>query len=174
MLLGLFVHSMVVLPLLLWGIGGRNPFTFAKGMQPALLTAFSTASSSSTLPLTMDCVENNNGISNQTAIFVLPLGATLNMNGISLYLTVVPMFIAQVYGIALGPVEQCLVILVATLLAIGTASIPGATLMSTTVLLRTLQLPLVGITYIIAIDWLMDRFATVVNVWGDGGVCRHC
>ncbi len=170
MLLGLFVHSAVVLPLLLWGIGGRNPFTFAKGMQPALLTAFSTASSSSTLPLTMDCVENNNGISSRTAIFVLPLGATLNMNGISLYLTVVSMFIAQVYGIALGPVEQCLVILVATLLAIGAASIPGATLMSTTVLLRTLQLPLVGITYIIAIDWLMERFGTVVNVWGDG-VC---
>ena len=88
-LIGLFIHSVVVLPFLLWGIGGRNPFTFAKGMQPALLTAFSTASSSSTLPLTMDCVENNNGISGQTSIFILPLGATLNMNGVALYFTVI-------------------------------------------------------------------------------------
>ncbi len=169
-LIGLLVHSVVVLPFLLWGIGGRNPLTFAKGMQPALLTAFSTASSSSTLPLTMDCVENNNGISSQTSIFILPLGATLNMNGVAIYFTVIGMFIAQVYGITMGPLEQCLVVLIATLMAISAASVPGASFMSSVILLRTLNLPVAGITHIIAIDWLMERFVTAVNIWGDA-VC---
>lgn len=169
-LAALFIHGAVVLPLLLWCFRHRNPITFAKGMQPALLTAFSTGSSSTTLPLTMDCVENNNGISSQVSTFVLPLGATLNMNGAAIYFTVIAVFIAQVYGIAMGPVDQLFVICVTTLLAISAGSIPGAALMSMVILMRMLHLPIAGITHIIAVDWLMERFVTLVNIWGDG-VC---
>ena len=169
-ILGLFIHGVVLLSLLLWSVSGRNPFTFAKGMQAALLTAFSTGSSSSTLPITMDCVENNNAVSNQTSIFVLPLGATLNMNGTALAFAIIPMFIAQVYGITMGPLEQCLVVLVATLMAISAASVPGTGWMSIAILIKTLHLPLAGIALVLPVEWLLERFETIVNIWGDG-VC---
>ena len=169
-LLGLFIYGALVLPLLLWSVGGRNPLTFAKGMQPALLTAFSTGSSSSTLPITMDCVENNNGVSSQASIFVLPLGATLNMNGTGLAFAIIPMFIAQVYGITMGPLEQCLVILVATLMAISAASVPGAGWMTISIIIKTLHLPLAGIALVIPVEWLLERCETVINIWGDA-VC---
>ena len=167
---GYALHGAVVLSLLLWCVGGRNPFTFLKGMRAALLTGFSTASSSATLPVTMDCLEHNNNVSSHTTIFVLSLGATLNMNGTALTFTVIPMFIAQVYGIAMGPLEQCAVVLVATLMAISAASIPGINWMTLAIVLNTLQLPLAGIALVITVDWLMERCGTVVNIWGNA-VC---
>jgi len=166
-LFGLAIHGFIVLPFILFFIGKRNPRTFVTGVGPALLNAFSTASSSATLPLTMEGVEKENGISNRTASFVLPLGATINMDGTALYEAVAAMFIAQVYGIDLGPVQQTVVFLTATLAAIGAAGIPEAGLVTMVIVLRAVGLPLEGIGLILTIDWLLDRFRTTVNVWGD-------
>ena len=165
--LGLALHGFVVLPLILMFLGRRNPRRYAGGMSAALMNAFSTASSSATLPLTMDGVENNNGISNRTSSFVLPLGATINMDGTALYEAVAAIFIAQVHGISLGPVEQGIIFLTATLAAIGAAGIPEAGLITMVIVLRAVGLPIEGIGLILTVDWLLDRFRTAVNVWGD-------
>jgi len=166
-LLGLAMHGFIVLPLILLLIGRRNPRLYVIGVGSALLNAFSTASSSATLPLTMEGVEKENGISNRTASFVLPLGATINMDGTALYEAVAAMFIAQVYGISLGPLEQMVIFLTATLAAIGAAGIPEAGLVTMVIVLRAVGLPIEGIGLILTIDWLLDRFRTTVNVWGD-------
>ncbi|KPJ61698.1 MAG: sodium:dicarboxylate symporter [Latescibacteria bacterium DG_63] len=165
--LGLALHGFIVLPLILLLIARRNPLRYVTGVGSALLNAFSTASSSATLPLTMEGVEKGNNISNRTASFVLPLGATINMDGTALYEAVAAMFIAQVYGIHMGPVEQIVIFLTATLAAIGAAGIPEAGLVTMVIVLRAVGLPLEGIGLILTIDWLLDRFRTTVNVWGD-------
>jgi Na+/H+-dicarboxylate symporter len=115
----------------------------------------------------LEGVKNQNGISNRTASFVLPLGATINMDGTALYEAVAAMFIAQVYGIAMSPVEQVVIFLTATLAAIGAAGIPEAGLVTMVIVLRAVGLPIEGIGLILTIDWLLDRFRTTVNVWGD-------
>jgi Na+/H+-dicarboxylate symporter len=138
-----------------------------KGMGTALLSAFSTASSSVTLPLTLQGVKEENGISNRTAGFVLPLGATINMDGTALYEAVAAMFIAQVYGVSMSPAMQAVIFLTATLAAIGAAGIPEAGLVTMVIVLRAVGLPVEGIGLILAVDWLLDRFRTTVNVWGD-------
>jgi Na+/H+-dicarboxylate symporter len=166
-LFGLAIHGIVVLPLILKILGRRNPATYIRGMGAALLNAFSTASSSATLPLTMQGVEEENGISNRTASFVLPLGATINMDGTALYEAVAAMFIAQVYGIAMSPVMQVVIFLTATLAAIGAAGIPEAGLVTMVIVLKAVGLPIEGIGLILVIDWLLDRFRTTINVWGD-------
>ena len=165
--LGLGVHGLIILPLILLLIARRNPIRYIKGMSTALLNAFSTASSSATLPLSMRAVEQENKVSNRTASFVLPLGATINMDGTALYEAVAAMFIAQVYGIELGPVQQMVIFLTATLAAIGAAGIPEAGLVTMVVVLKAVGLPIEGIALILTIDWLLDRFRTTVNVWGD-------
>ena len=163
---GLAIHAAVILPLILLLIGGRNPLTYVKGMGAALLNAFSTASSSATLPVTMEGTEKN-GISNRTSSFVLPLGATINMDGTALYEAVAAMFIAQVYGITLGPVEQVVIFLTATIAAIGAAGIPEAGLVTMVIVLKAVGLPIEGIGLILTIDWFLDRCRTTINVWGD-------
>ena len=165
--LGLGLHGVVILPLLLLLLGRRNPLNYFRGMATALLNAFSTASSSATLPLAMEGVENQNGISRRTSSFVLPLGATINMDGTALYEAVAVMFIAQVYAINMDPAQQVVVVLTATLAAIGAAGIPEAGLVTMVIVLRAVDLPVEGITLILSIDWLLDRFRTTVNVWGD-------
>ena len=119
------------------------------------------------MPLTLECTEEKNGISNRTASFVLPLGATINMDGTALYEAVAAIFIAQVYGISMGPVEQVIIFLTATLAAIGAAGIPEAGLVTMVIVLRAVNLPIEGITLILVIDWFLDRCRTTVNVWGD-------
>lgn len=166
-LFGLAIHAFIMLPLILLLFGRRNPLRYVTGVGAALLNAFSTASSSATLPLTLEGVKNQNGISNRTASFVLPLGATINMDGTALYEAVAAMFIAQVYGIAMSPVEQVVIFLTATLAAIGAAGIPEAGLVTMVIVLRAVGLPIEGIGLILTIDWLLDRFRTTVNVWGD-------
>ncbi len=166
-ILGLGFHAFVILPLLLFFLGRRNPLNYAKGVGTALLNAFSTASSSATLPLTMEGVEEQNGISNRTASFVLPLGATINMDGTALYEAIAVMFIAQVYGITMGPAQQVVIVLTATLAAIGAAGIPEAGLVTMVIVLNAVGLPIEGVALILSIDWLLDRFRTTVNVWGD-------
>jgi Na+/H+-dicarboxylate symporter len=166
-LFGLALHGLVTLPLILFFIGRRNPIRYGSGVGTALLNAFSTASSSATIPLTMEGVEDQNGISNRVASFVLPLGATINMDGTALYEAVAAMFIAQVYGIELGPVQQFVIFITATLAAVGAAGIPEAGLVTMVIVLKAVGLPIEGIGLILTIDWLLDRFRTTVNVWGD-------
>ena len=124
----LAIHLFIILPLLLKYVARVNPLKHFQAMLPALLTAFSTASSSATLPLTMECVEKNAGVSNKTASFVLPLGATINMDGTALYECIAAMFIAQTFGLELSFVTQFTIVLVALLTSIGVAGIPSASL----------------------------------------------
>ena len=166
-LIGLAIHGLVVLPLILWLFGRRNPFRYLANMATPLLTAFSTASSSATLPLTIEATEEKNKVSRQSAYFVLPLGATVNMDGTALYESVAAIFIAQALGIELTFTQQVMVFLTATLAAIGAAGIPQAGLVTMVIVLRAVGLPLEGIGLILAVDWLLDRFRTTVNVWGD-------
>ncbi|MCH8941619.1 MAG: dicarboxylate/amino acid:cation symporter [Bacteroidetes bacterium] len=166
-LLGLSFHSMVTLPLLLKFIGKVNPWHHFKAMTTPLLTAFSTSSSSATLPLTIDAVENNVGVSNKVTSFVLPLGATVNMDGTALYECVAAMFIAQAYGIELSFLLQAIVVATALLASIGAAGIPMAGLVMITVILSAVGLPLEGVGLILAVDRILDMCRTTINVWSD-------
>lgn len=165
--LALGVHFLVVLPLLLYFIGGVNPLRHYQAMGASLLTAFSTASSSATLPITMECVEKNAGVSNKVASFVVPLGATVNMDGTALYECVAALFIAQAYGIELAMGTQFLVVLLALLTSIGVAGIPAASLVAIAIILGAVGLPLEGIGLILAVDRILDMLRTAVNVFSD-------
>jgi Na+/H+-dicarboxylate symporter len=164
---GLAIHGILFLPLLLFLLSGWNPWRYLLQLGKALLTAFATASSSATLPLTMECVTDEANVSKQVSSFVLPLGATINMDGTALYEAVAAIFIAQSYGITLGPEQLLILFLTATLAAIGAAGIPEAGLVTMVLVLQAVGLPIEGIGLILAIDWLLDRFRTTVNVWGD-------
>jgi Na+/H+-dicarboxylate symporter len=161
------IHLFVTLPLLLILVGRVKPSRQFKAMSPALLTAFSTASSSATLPVTMECVEKNAGVSNRTTSFVLPLGATVNMDGTALYECVAAMFIAQAYGIELGLATQFMIVLIALLTSIGVAGIPSASLVAIAIILGAVGLPLEGIGLILAVDRILDMMRTSVNVFSD-------
>lgn len=163
----LAVHLFITLPLLLKFIARVKPLRHYRAMVPALLTAFSTASSSATLPLTMECVEKNAGVSNRTTSFVLPLGATVNMDGTALYECVAAMFIAQAYGLELTFATQLTVVLVALLTSIGVAGIPAASLVAIVVILAAIGLPAEGIGLILAVDRILDMCRTSVNVFSD-------
>ena len=164
--LGLVVHGAVTLPLLLT-LAGLRPYRHAQAMSPALLTAFSTSSSSATLPLTMDALETRAGVSNRVTSFVAPLGATVNMDGTALYECVAAVFIAQVYGIDLSVGQQFLVVVTALLASIGAAGIPMAGLVMISVILTAVGLPLEGVGLILAVDRVLDMCRTTVNVWSD-------
>ncbi len=164
---GLLIHGLLVLPLLLYLLSRRRPLRYLAGSGAPLLNALSTASSSATLPLTIETAEKVHGISKKVSGFVLPLGATINMDGTALYEAVAAIFIAQVYGIQLGFAEQAIVAVTATLAAIGAAGIPEAGLVTMVIVLRAAGLPIEGIGILLSIDWLLDRFRTTVNVWGD-------
>jgi len=166
-LAALGVHVFVTMPLLLRIVGQVNPIRHYRAMAPALLTAFSTASSSATLPLTMDCVEKNAGVSNRTSSFVLPLGATVNMDGTALYECVAAIFIAQAYGLELSFATQFTIVLVALLTSIGVAGIPAASLVAIVVILGAIGLPAEGIGLILAVDRILDMCRTSVNVFSD-------
>jgi Na+/H+-dicarboxylate symporter len=163
----LAVHFFVVMPILLRTLAGVNPYLHFRAMAPALLTAFSTSSSSATLPLTLECVEKNAGVSNRTSSFVLPLGATINMDGTALYECVAAMFIAQAYGIHLGFAEQFTIVLVALLTSIGVAGIPAASLVAISIILAAIGLPAEAIGLILAVDRILDMCRTSVNVFSD-------
>jgi proton glutamate symport protein len=166
-LLGLIFHAFITLPLILRLYGRVNPWLHFKAMTTPLLTAFSTSSSSATLPLTLEAVEDEVGVSNKITSFVLPLGATVNMDGTALYEFVAAMFIAQAYGIHLGFVQQFVVVFTALLASIGAAGIPMAGLVMITVVLTSVGLPLEGVGLILAVDRILDMCRTTVNVWSD-------
>ena len=166
-LAGLLIHYLVSLPLFVIILSRENPIRHLKNMGIALLTAFTTSSSSATLPLTLECAEKNAGISNKISSFVLPLGATVNMDGTALYECVAAMFIAQVYGIELNFVAQFTVVITALLASIGAAGIPMAGLVMMTIILKAVGLPLEGIGLILAVDRILDMIRTSTNVWSD-------
>ena len=166
-LIGLFIHTFISLPLIIKFLGKVNPILHFKAMSLPIITAFSTSSSSATLPLTMEAVENDAGVSNKISSFVVPLGATVNMNGTALYECVAVMFIAQAYGIELTFMQQIIVVVTALLAAIGSAGIPMAGLVMMSIVLSAVNLPLEGVGLILAVDRPLDMCRTVVNVFGD-------
>lgn len=161
---GLAIHF-AVLTLILVFIAKRNP-AYLVGMLRALFTALATASSTATLPLTMQCAKENN-VDSRARRFVLPLGSTVNMDGTALYEAAAAMFIAQAYGIHMGFAQQSMIFLTATLAAIGAAGIPEAGLVTMIIVLQAVGLPLEGIGLLLSVDWFLDRFRTTTNVWGD-------
>lgn len=165
-LVGLGIHAMVVLPLIFWLVRRENPYVYFKKISQALLTAFSTASSSATLPVTMECVEEA-GISKRSTEFVIPLGATINMDGTALYEAAAAIFIAQAIGIDLSMTDQVIIAVTATLAAIGAAGIPEAGLVTMVIVLNAVNLPIEYVGLILTVDWLLDRFRTAVNTLGD-------
>ena len=166
-LAGLAVHALLTLPLILWIFTRRNPLRFMYQMSQALLTAFSTASSTATLPVTMECAVTKAGVSRRSSEFVLPLGATINMDGTALYEATAAIFIAQAIGVDLSLTQQLVVAVTATLAAIGAAGIPEAGLVTMIIVLNAVGLPVEYIGLILSVDWLLDRFRTAVNAFGD-------
>jgi Na+/H+-dicarboxylate symporter len=166
-MLGLAVHGFVVLPLILWLVARRNPVRYFANVFEAVITAFGTASSAATLGVTLRCVVERNNVSRKSADFVLPIGATVNMDGTALYEAVAAVFIAQSLGIELDTVSLAVVALTATLAAIGAAAIPEAGLVTMVLVLQAVGLPAEGVGLLLAVDWVLDRFRTALNVWGD-------
>ncbi len=171
---GLGIHGIVILPLALWLVGRYRPVRFASDMRQSLLMALSTASSSATLPVTMQCAQDNAGVSKKASAFVLPLGATINMDGTALYEAVAVVFLAQVYGADLGPIQMVLIALTATLAAVGAAGIPEAGLVTMAIVVAAVNssighevIPIEGIGLILGVDRILDMCRTTVNVWGD-------
>ncbi len=165
--LALAVHAFVIMPLLLRYIGRVKPYATVKAMSPALLTAFSTASSSATLPVTMDRLEQNVGVSNNVSSFVLPLGATVNMNGTALYECAAAMFLAQAYGLELSFGVQFTIVMIALLTSIGVAGVPSASLVAIAIILNAVGLPVEAIGVLMVFDRVLDMCRTSVNIWGD-------
>lgn len=163
----LMIHAFISLPLIVRFVARAKPYKHFNNMISPLLTAFSTASSSATLPLTMEATENKSGVSNKITSFTLPLGATINMDGTALYECVAAIFIAQVYGIELHFTQQIIVVVTALLASIGAAGIPMAGLVMITIILSAVGLPLEGIGLILAVDRILDMIRTSVNVWSD-------
>ncbi|XP_031145954.1 excitatory amino acid transporter 2a isoform X1 [Sander lucioperca] len=175
-IVGLIIHGGIFLPLIYFVIVRQNPFTFFMGIFQAWVTALGTASSAGTLPVTFRCLEENLGIDKRVTRFVLPVGATINMDGTALYEAVAAIFIAQMNGINLDWGQIITVSMTATLASVGAASIPSAGLVTMLLILTAVGLPTQDISLLVAVDWLLDRFRTSVNVVGDSygaGIVYH-
>jgi Na+/H+-dicarboxylate symporter len=166
-LTALGIHAFVTLPLLLRFVGRVHPFKTLKACAQPMLTAFSTASSSATLPVTLDAVEDNVGVSNKISSFVLPLGATVNMNGTALYECAAAMFIAQAYGLELTFGVQFAIVAIALMTSIGVAGVPSASLVAIAIILAAIGLPIEAIGVLMVFDRILDMARTSINIWGD-------
>ena len=166
-LAGLLFHALVTLPALAYLVTRRNPYRHFLGMPSALITGFSTGSTIVTLPLTMKAVTEHSGVSDKISSFVLPIGATVNMDGTALYECVAVIFIAQIYGFNLGFDQQLVIVITALLASIGAASIPMSGLVMMSIILGAVGLPLEGVVIILAVDRVLDMFRTMVNVLSD-------
>jgi Na+/H+-dicarboxylate symporter len=166
-LAGLIIHAGITLPLFLKVFGRVSPYKIFPAMAPAMLTAFSTASSSATLPVTMDCVEKNAGVSNKISSFVLPLGATVNMNGTALYECAAAIFLAQAYGLDLTFGTQFTIVAIALMTSIGVAGVPAASLVAIAIILTAIGLPVEAIGVLMVFDRVLDMVRTSVNIFGD-------
>jgi Na+/H+-dicarboxylate symporter len=176
---GLVVHMFVILPAFQFVLGGGNPFRFMWRMREALATAFATASSSATLPVTIRVCETEGGCSKRATRFCAPLGATLNMDGTALYEAVAVVFLFQLYGVQLSFGELAVVVATATLAAVGAAGIPSAGLVTMVIVITAVnsslgseKLPVGAMGIVIGVDRLLDMCRTTVNVWGDMGAAR--
>lgn len=175
-LVGLAIHAFIVLPLVYFAITRKNPYRFMYGILQALLTAWGTASSSATLPVTMSCLEERNNVDPRVTMFVTPIGATVNMDGTALYEAVAAIFIAQYLDVPLDFGKIVIISLTATAAAIGAAGVPSAGLVTMAIVLSAVGLPVEEVRLILAIDWFLDRFRTAVNVLGDSfgaGIVEH-
>lgn len=161
------IHLLFVLCASLKICANLNPIPFLRGMADAIAMAFSTCSSSATLPVTLRCVQNNLGVSKNISSFVLPLGSTVNMNGSALFQAMSALFIAQIYGIELGGESLIMIVITATLSSIGAAGIPGSGLIMLTVVLSSAGIPIEGLAILAGIDRLRDMASTVINILGD-------
>jgi proton glutamate symport protein len=166
-LAALAVHAIVTIPLLVKAVARASPVALYRAAAPALLTAFSTASSSATLPITMDSMERRAGVSNRTSSFVLPLGATVNMNGTALYECVAAMFIAQAYGLELTFGVQFIIVVTALVTSVGVAGIPSASLVAIAIILAAVGLPVEAIGVLFVFDRILDMARTAINILGD-------
>ncbi|PCH71770.1 MAG: dicarboxylate/amino acid:cation symporter [Bacteroidales bacterium] len=168
--LGLFIMIFIIYPLFLKIFTPIKYTDFYKSISPAQLLAFSTSSSAATLPVTMECVENNLGVANEVASFVLPVGVTINMDGTSCYQAIAAVFIAQVFGIDLDIYDQLIIVVTATLASIGTPGVPGGSIVMLIIVLTSVGIPIEGLALILGIDRPLDMLRTVVNVTGDATV----
>ncbi|XP_045701059.1 neutral amino acid transporter B(0) [Phyllostomus hastatus] len=174
-LVGHAIHGLVVLPLIYFFFTRKNPYRFLWGIVTALATAFGTSSSSATLPLMMKCVEEKNGVSKHISRFILPIGATVNMDGAALFQCVAAVFLAQLYKAPLDFVKIITILVTATASSVGAAGIPAGGVLTLAIILEAVNLP-VDISLILAVDWLVDRSCTVLNVEGDAfgaGLLQH-
>jgi Na+/H+-dicarboxylate symporter len=167
----LAIHFFLTLPAFVRLVGRSSPSRLYKAVAPALLTAFSTSSSSATLPVTMDNLEQRGGVPNKYTSFVLPLGATVNMNGTALYECMAAIFIAQAYGLELSFVTQFLIVTIALITSIGVAGVPSASLVAIAIILTAIGLPIEALGVLLVFDRLLDMSRTAVNVCGDACCC---
>ncbi|MFD1706020.1 dicarboxylate/amino acid:cation symporter [Siminovitchia sediminis] len=171
MIVAVIIHVAVVYSTAVKLLGKMSPLKFFKGIFPAASVAFATCSSSGTLPVTMKNTQENLGVSKETSSFILPLGATINMDGTAIYQGLAVMFIAQYYGVDLTAAQILIVMLMGTLASIGAAGVPGAGLIMLTMVLTAVNLPLEGIALVAGIDRILDMFRTSVNIVGDASAC---
>lgn len=170
-ILALVIHGFIVLPACYLIMVRKNPFKYMSGVAQAMVTAFANASSAATMPITMRNIEVNNKIDCRVTRFMLPLGATINMDGTALYEAVAALFIAQLQGINLGFGEIITVAVTSTAASIGAAAVPSAGLITLIIVLTAVGLPTDDIALILTVDWFLDRIRTAINVWGDSVGC---
>ncbi|MEX0823464.1 MAG: dicarboxylate/amino acid:cation symporter [Balneolaceae bacterium] len=168
--IGLLIHVFIVYSSLFKLYSNMRLFDFFKAIQPAILLGFSTSSSAATLPVTMERVEKNLGVEEEVASFVLPVGATINMDGTSLYQAVAAVFIAQALGMDLTILQQLTIVLTATLASVGAAGVPGAGIIMLVIVLQSINVPVEGIALILGVDRILDMIRTAVNITGDAAV----
>lgn len=175
-IVALLIHGFIILPAIYFLMTRKNPYKFMYGVSQAMVTAFANASSAATMPITMRCVEVNNHVDPRVTRFMLPLGATINMDGTALYEAVAAIFIAQIENMPLSFGDIVTIAITSTAASIGAAAIPSAGLITLIIVLTAVGLPTEPIALILTVDWFLDRIRTAINVWGDSvgcGIVQH-